>query len=74
MLSRVLDSHIRLGSVRKLQGLESMDDLLPSMDDISSECDVDFDAISPSVSRDFVFAVEEQFTMVDSVSPPKHRR
>ena len=43
------------------QGRESMDDSLWRMENISSGYDMELDSISPGVSRDFAFAVEQQF-------------
>ncbi len=43
------------------QGPESTEDFLRRMENISSGYDVELDSISPGVSRDFAFAVEQQF-------------
>jgi hypothetical protein len=40
---------------------ESMEDFLRRMENISSGYDVELDSVSPGVSRDFAFAVEQQF-------------
>lgn len=49
------------------QGRESIDDFLRRMDKISSGDDVELDSISPGVSRDFAFAVEQQFQALTSI-------
>jgi hypothetical protein len=43
------------------KGRESMEDFLRRMEKIRSGYDVELDSISPGVSRDFAFAVEQQF-------------
>ena len=49
------------------QARESMDNFLRRMENISSGYDVELDSISPSVSRDFAFAVEQQFVQATSI-------
>ena len=46
---------------------ESMDDFLRRMENISSGYNMELDSISPSVSRDFAFAVERQFQESTSI-------
>lgn len=43
------------------QGRESIDDFLQRMDNIGSGYNMELNSISPNVSRDFAFAVEQQF-------------
>ncbi len=50
-----------------LQGRESVEDFLRRMQNISSGYDVELDSISPGVSRDFAFAVEQQFQESTSI-------
>ncbi|MCJ1434806.1 hypothetical protein MMC27_004176 [Xylographa pallens] len=49
------------------QERESMEDFLRRMDRISSGYDVELDSIPPGVSRDFAFAVEQQFRESTSI-------
>ena len=49
------------------QGQESMEDFLRRMENISSGYDVELDSISSGVSRDFAFAVEQQFQKSTSI-------
>lgn len=49
------------------QGRESIEDFLCRMENISSGYDVELDSISPGVSREFAFAVEQQFQESTSV-------
>ena len=50
-----------------LQGRESVEDFLRRMQDTSSGYDVELDSSSPGVSRDFAFAVEQQFQESTSI-------
>ena len=43
------------------QNQESVNEIFRSMDNIDSGYDVELDSISPGISRDFAFAVEQQF-------------
>lgn len=43
------------------QGKESMEDFLWRVEDVSSGYDIELNSISPGVSRDFAFAVGQQF-------------
>lgn len=52
---------------RPSQGRESIEDFLCRMENISSGYDVELDSISPGVSRDFAFAVEQQFQESTSI-------
>ena len=49
------------------QGGESIEDFLRRMESISSGYDVELHSISPGVSRDFAFAVEQQFQESTSI-------
>ncbi len=49
------------------QGRESIEDFLCRMENISSGYDVELDSISPGVSREFAFAVEQQFQESTSI-------
>ena len=52
------DQHIMSEQPQKQ---ESLEDFFRSMDSINSGYDVELDTISPGISRDFAFAVEQQF-------------
>lgn len=49
------------------QDREPLEDFLRRMENISSGHDVDLDSIPPGVSREFAFAVEQQFQESTSI-------